>query len=644
MQNQLRQKVISHLINGVIHDGTGASMEIVPDRPSQLFYIGTLSPRYSDVEVTKTKTKLSPNSIGVEFLAPEKNDLKANVRINCSFYYRLIPPYEEQKQVVDIESSKVKLKQLFKRVDFDKSFDIALEKELTGDEFSVSTDLTPACAELWKKCTNQEDFLPPFNMARPNRPKIRKEELQNEKKYLEAIEKNSQPSFNCPWAAKATVEGFRTTKGWHITVSLENSAVSDRKDFFERAIFNSNIEAKLANFSPVPFDLDYFAESYKHNRKINASGINCAAEASGDSIKTVHTPIFEEKKIIPIEFKNTSFLDLEKNPIQTLRGLEAELRLSSKKYVDDFSSSALNDKEKKKFEEDVSDTKQEIERFERGIGVIEKCPKALESFRLMNKVFIEANNTSTKEYTKWRPFQIVFIVSVIPDLLSIYETGIACSRDLVDVLYFPTGGGKTEAFLGLAIFQAFLDRFYGKKFGISTITKFPLRMLSLQQLQRIADLFAQAENIRKTVPAINSKENAPFSLGYYVGSQNTPNRYIENVGSRVIDHLEEYADDQAALKKYLMIKTNPFTGKEPVSIKVNKAERRIVHYATVNGKDMELPIFISDEEIYRYLPTFIVSTLDKMAIVSWNKEFKNLLGAVKYKCPIHGYSSKKMHY
>src|SRR3989339_1683096 len=126
MQNQLRQKVISHLINGVIHDGTGASMEIVPDRPSQLFYIGTLSPRYSDVEVTKTKTKLSPNSIGVEFLAPEKNDLKANVRINCSFYYRLIPPYEEQKQVVDIESSKVKLKQLFKRVDFDKSFDIAL--------------------------------------------------------------------------------------------------------------------------------------------------------------------------------------------------------------------------------------------------------------------------------------------------------------------------------------------------------------------------------------------------------------------------------------------------------------------------------------------------------------------------------------
>jgi len=69
--------------------------------------------------------------------------------------------------------------------------------------------------------------------------------------------------------------------------------------------------------------------------------------------------------------------------------------------------------------------------------------------------------------------------------------------DEVDVIYFPTGGGKTEAYLGLVVFTAFRDRLRGKAHGTTALTKFPLRLLSLQQLQRIADVFAQAELIRR---------------------------------------------------------------------------------------------------------------------------------------------------
>jgi hypothetical protein len=93
-----------------------------------------------------------------------------------------------------------------------------------------------------------------------------------------------------------------------------------------------------------------------------------------------------------------------------------------------------------------------------------------------------------------------------------------------DVVWFATGGGKTETYLGIVVTAALLDRLRGKSCGITAWSRFPLRMLSLQQTQRFADAMAAAEIVRKE----EGLGGQPFSVGFLVGDSSTPNRMIES--------------------------------------------------------------------------------------------------------------------
>ena len=93
-----------------------------------------------------------------------------------------------------------------------------------------------------------------------------------------------------------------------------------------------------------------------------------------------------------------------------------------------------------------------------------------------------------------------------------------------------TGGGKSEAYFGIVIFSAFYDRLTGKEFGPTALTKFPLRMLSIQQLQRIANLFMWAEEIR-----IEEKLGGePFSIAYFVGQSKEFPRFNKDITKQIL--------------------------------------------------------------------------------------------------------------
>ena len=108
----------------------------------------------------------------------------------------------------------------------------------------------------------------------------------------------------------------------------------------------------------------------------------------------------------------------------------------------------------------------------------------------MNRTFLK----TSKKYSTWRLFQIVFIVSLVPDIAACDEDVLLDSQKAqttlneVSLLYFPTGGGKTEAFLGVLIFNLFFDRYRGKECGVTSILRYPLRLLSVQQVQRLANV------------------------------------------------------------------------------------------------------------------------------------------------------------
>lgn len=253
----------------------------------------------------------------------------------------------------------------------------------------------------------------------------------------------------------------------------------------------------------------------------------------------------------------------------------------------------------------------------------------------MNKTFL----ATSKKYTTWRLFQIVFIVSMVPDI-------VACDSDLmldedknkttlshVSLLYFPTGGGKTEAFLGVLVFNLFFDRYRGKERGVTSILRYPLRLLSVQQVQRLANALAQAEILRRREPSIAHTEQ--FSLGYFVGDGNTPNR-IEKKDVNKYRSMQQFELDEERIMDIC-----PFCGKESVHLRFDENEYRLLHFCDNPECESKgiLPIYIVDQEIYRYLPSAIISTVDKLAIVGNNPSFRNILSGAKHRCPRHGYTS-----
>lgn len=297
----------------------------------------------------------------------------------------------------------------------------------------------------------------------------------------------------------------------------------------------------------------------------------------------------------------------------------------------------LTEKATEKLSKEIQGFEDEISNFSSGIYVLKNYPIVRKSFTQMNKAFAE----TSKKYSTWRLFQIVFIVSMIPDIA-------ACDRDLMPddekvkthlsdmaLLYFPTGGGKTEAFLGVLVFNLFFDRHRGKSCGVTSILRYPLRLLSVQQVQRLANVLAKAELIRRADKEICGTEC--FSLGYFVGDNNTPNEMSAKEYARYREM------NQAQRDEHRVLDVCPFCGKQSVHIRADEYLSRLVHFCDnpecQSGGD--LPLYIVDSEIYRYLPSAIISTVDKLAIVGCNANFRNILNGGEYKCPVHGYTSKK---
>src|SRR5262249_10902075 len=137
----------------------------------------------------------------------------------------------------------------------------------------------------------------------------------------------------------------------------------------------------------------------------------------------------------------------------------------------------------------AADFSSEQERLERGIQILRDRGDVRQAFQLMNRAMIVASQG--KNYDRWRPFQLGFLLASLACLVDDAEA------DIADIVWFATGGGKTETYLGMALTAAFYDRIRGKQSGITAWSRFPLRMLSLQQTQRFADAFAAAELVRR---------------------------------------------------------------------------------------------------------------------------------------------------
>jgi hypothetical protein len=291
-------------------------------------------------------------------------------------------------------------------------------------------------------------------------------------------------------------------------------------------------------------------------------------------------------------------------------------------------------------------------RIGRGIDVLAQDSDALDAFRLANRAVARALRKRLEvENPRWRAFQLAFIVLNLGGLADPHDP----DREAVDLLFFPTGGGKTEAYFGLAAFAMVLRRLRhpGDKglagAGVSVIMRYTLRLLTLDQLTRAAGLVCALELEREMDTARYG--DWAFEIGLWVGKAATPN-VLGKKGDGRSDSarakVHQFKADPKSKPSPIPLENCPWCGTRfvPGSFALlpnddQPTELRIVcaNFECDFTRDRALPIIAVDEPLYRRLPAFLIATVDKFASLPWVGQSGVLLGGADRADPKGFYGS-----
>jgi len=485
-------------------------------------------------------------------------------------------------------------------------------------------------------------------------------------------------------------------------------------------------------------EFEELPDNFRYDSRIPGHGYNCTVDETrdGEGIRTVSVPVWRQPYFMHRDLPAEAIPEFERlidDPVEVLRNIVAEMvtwgrenwtpvlsekletaewglndlvapRLAGEFGTEPELLAAVLDPEREGIlasdlptenstaEDDGGESlgavldgivayRDEINQFVTGINLLDRNSTVRDLFVQTNEVFWEkvqppatADPDTDPEYTSWRAFQIVFIVTQLPDLVAQdreFDGQISPGehrRNTVSLLHFPTGGGKTEAYLALVVFAALYDRRHGKEFGLTAMMRFPLRLLSLQQFQRVVEVLVYADEKRQEV----GYGGQPFSAGYVSGA--TANRVRQLINQEYGDRLERQTgrpwirfpnnEDQweanrdalnwlaidwenGALETidtddYRMVERCPLCGTD-IEVRFNPRSARIEHNcpAPEHICDREiLHVYVTDQDIYRYIPTMLLGTQDKLAAIGYNLRSRTLAGRVSHYCPEHGYSHR----
>lgn len=231
----------------------------------------------------------------------------------------------------------------------------------------------------------------------------------------------------------------------------------------------------------------------------------------------------------------------------------------------------------------------------------------------------------------WRPFQIAFLLAALPSCADRNHP----DREVVDLIFFPTGGGKTEAYLGLSAFTAFLRRLRDPgDVGVEVLMRYTLRLLTAQQFQRAGALVCAMEEIRRGEPRLGEH---PFSIGIWVGADTAP-----NTRKQAITELRNLRAGRAP-NPFLVIRCpwcaaqiGPLRdlprksrgSKGPLVLGYDEADGTVRISCTDSSCEFApgLPLWVIDEDIYEQRPDIVIGTVDKFAQLAWRSEARALFG------------------
>lgn len=465
-----------------------------------------------------------------------------------------------------------------------------------------------------------------------------------------------------------------------ISVYLYNRRPKTEKEKeYEQVLFQVEIQLADDNLNPI-FVPEYRCRSnkledeyYYETRPVFARGRGCAAiwiraEESENAIavRTSFIPDYEMNGVspqistFPEHTFSMRFLMQPKNREESVARFR-RMTDDYQKWIDELRSHKYmtRDEFRGKGNLIIRECENACRRMNAGIDLIENNQIVFQAFSFMNQVMYMQRSISAyagqsgqgidcnlKDYMKedhseWRPFQIAFVLLNLTGI--IYPE--SEERRTVDLLYFPTGGGKTEAYLGLIAFTMAYRRLtaddeteYEKDGGVTVFLRYTLRLLTTQQRDRLIKLVIAAEMTREKRPDLFGKER--FSIGFWVGGQVTPNKFSD------YDDPQKKRDFIRKLTKQIIkcpccgrgIKESDYDI-DPVSktVKITCSNRNC-HFYKYN--ELSLPVYLVDEEIYRKCPTIVIATVDKFATLPWNEQTGLLFGNADRFCSRCGYIAR----
>ncbi|MDC0937865.1 helicase-related protein [Pelagibacteraceae bacterium] len=447
----------------------------------------------------------------------------------------------------------------------------------------------------------------------------------------------------------------------YITVSLINTNISNKDKilvntcFFQSNFYlKSNLKKEIIFHHLDQLDINNLSKEEQslyllHNkRKSYAIGHGCAASWKVDDddyfkITSEIIPVYETKQL-----KAQEFSDLNLNMKIFSENIDLALN-ESKKLLNKYSIWLKNEAAKgnqfknqtfKKISNmNIDKCKKILNRIEEGIKLLEINKTAQTAFKFMNlSMYLQQAHYQIKNFSNdlnyekelsskgkgnWRPFQLAFILLNLKSFIHPESE----DRQIMDLIWFPTGGGKTEAYLGLTSFTIFLRKLTSKnEKGCAVLMRYTLRLLTTQQFQRAASLICACEKIRQDNQKILGDER--ISLGLWIGKESSPNKEKE-----ARDILEEFIrnPNDSSKNKFVLLNcpwcSYDFIPKEgkPKAYKI-LGKKKQFHYVCPNKlchfsiDQNTLPITVIDERIYLEPPTLLIGTIDKFASVTWLSE------------------------
>lgn len=637
-----------------------------------------------------------PSSMGITFFA------RGNAQIiNCHISfgtYRHVKPVDCKAPFIpeDLDNYEVP-REVSSLVKYDKeekclkfkgeAFKKGVLRDLKKDEILVA-DKNLILEHMRKLCAQQRGFVrSPHNV-----------EVKLDFSYEDYIDEN-QNIDDCN--VKVTALRRKLDENlYSITIMLVNSCME--KTNGARCIFQPEIRVKTLDneftFSEYSGKVDFSKLDDEEqslnllyrNKKVYGTGLgtslswNIDSEGNGE----LYNDFFPEVEVPQMDFQIPANYELDKRTLSMkflsdLNDCSKDIKIdllykfveSYKKWIDGLSDKikTLDEKFWHIGSKNISKCLESYERMKRGIESLRSNENQWSAFELANRAmfmqrvqlklqeetskkdrypddeelseklekisYIDDNGLTEDMYT-WRPFQLAFLLMSV---ISITNED-SKDRSIVDLIWFPTGGGKTEAYLGLTAFTIFYRRLEHCDVagGTSVIMRYTLRLLAAQQFTRAATLICACEYIRKESLEKPSKYkfyplgDEKITIGLWIGRAHTPNgnadakSCLKKLRDAKAENLKE---TMARYNKFQVLKC-PWCGtklvKDVVDEKLcgdfgyvmNRSHFRIrcLQESCYFNRADELPLQIVDEELYNNPPTLLFGTVDKFAMLPWKKE------------------------